>query len=272
MNLWPRRRDGTPARNVSPERKLMPLLMRSRAESVVFAEEELDLRATLPWLQARRDEGQPLTLFHVVLWALGQTLHARPGLNRFVAGGRLYERNGVHLSFSAKRQRDDSGHVATVKLEASRGESVQKMSERVRAMLEPVRGDVERPIDREVSLVSRLPPWLLGPSVRAVRALDSVNLLPARFIAGDPLYASAFVAHLGSVGVRRAYHHLYEYGTVSVFVVLGAVHERLRVDEAGVVTSGPCAALTFAFDERVHDGLYAARSLSHLRSLLERPG
>ncbi len=38
-----------------------------------------------------------------------------------------------------------------------------------------------------------------------------------------PLYSSALLANLGSVGLDSAYHHLYEYGTTPIFVTMGRV-------------------------------------------------
>ena len=50
-----------------------------------------------------------------------------------------------------------------------------------------------------------------------VRWLDSVNLLPGSFIHPDPMYASMFIANLGSVKLESAFHHLYEYGNIPLF-------------------------------------------------------
>ena len=61
---------------------------------------------------------------------------------------------------------------------------------------------------------SACPAPLLRLAVRAQRVLDGWNLLPAALIKDDPLYASAFIANLGSVGLDAAFHHLYDYGTM----------------------------------------------------------
>ena len=42
------------------------------------------------------------TVFHVFMWACRNGLAEFPGLNRFVAGGRLYQRRGIWVSYSAK--------------------------------------------------------------------------------------------------------------------------------------------------------------------------
>jgi hypothetical protein len=82
-------------------------------------------------------------------------------------------------------------------------------------------------------------------------------------IRSDPMYASVFVANLGSVGLDAGYHHLWEYGTISIFCVVGRVGEG--------ADGRRCMTLKYTYDERVEDGLYCARSLERLRELLENP-
>jgi hypothetical protein len=107
--------------------------------------------------------------------------------------------------------------------------------------------------------------------VRLVRRLDAWGCLPANFSAGDPLYASAFVANLGSVGLDAAYHHLFEYGTIPIFVTIGRLHRAPVVRDDGSVGSREVFTLRYTYDERVEDGFYAARALERLEALLEEP-
>ncbi len=109
----------------------------------------------------------------------------------------------------------------------------------------------------------RLPNPLLRLGIGCVRALDAMGLLPGAMLRSDPMYASVFVANLGSVGLDAGYHHLWEYGTIPIFCVLGRV--RAGADDRRRVV------LKYTYDERTEDGLYCARSLEILRELLEKP-
>ena len=51
-----------------------------------------------------RPPDRPATLFHLLLRAISQGLALRPRCNRFVKGGRLWQRRGIYLTFSAKRE------------------------------------------------------------------------------------------------------------------------------------------------------------------------
>ena len=105
----------------------------------------------------------------------------------------------------------------------------------------------------------------------AGRLLDYFNLLPSRMIAEDPLYASSFVANLGSLGIAGPYHHLYEYGTIPIFVVVGAYRQVAVVEEEGRIVARRISTLKYTYDERVEDGFYCARAVSRMKELLEHP-
>jgi pyruvate/2-oxoglutarate dehydrogenase complex dihydrolipoamide acyltransferase (E2) component len=90
-------------------------------------------------------------------------------------------------------------------------------------------------------------------------------------IDNDPLFATAFVANLGSVGIAGAYHHLYEYGTIPIFVVVGAYRNVAIGEDDGRLAVRRVSTLKYTYDERVEDGFYCARAVSRMKELLERP-
>ena len=107
--------------------------------------------------------------------------------------------------------------------------------------------------------------------MKVLRWLDDWNLLPASFIEKDPMYASLFLANLGSVKLDAAYHHLYEYGSIPLFGVLGRLHDAVVPGPDGTVRVRPQISIKWSYDERVDDGLYAATSLELVRRCLEDP-
>jgi hypothetical protein len=145
------------------------------------------------------------------------------------------------------------------------------MADRIYGELDAGRSGRESRTDKEVKLFLRLPAPLLRLGVRATRWLDGMGLLPASYIEGDPLFASAFVANLGSVGLDTAYHHLYEYGTIPIFAVIGRLHLAPRVRPDGSVAATEVFQLRYNYDERIEDGFYAARGLEGIAYRLEHP-
>jgi hypothetical protein len=194
-----------------------------------------------------------------------------PRLNRFVAGSRLYDRRGIWIAFSAKQKIERDAPIFTSKIEYRPGESLPAMVDRLLVILSEGRSGRETAADREIKGFLRLPAPVLRLAVRAQRILDGWNLLPTALIKDDPLYASVFVANLGSVGLEAAYHHLYDYGTTPIFVTMGRTHRTPLVREDGTVTSHEVFTLRYTYDERIEDGFYAARALERLATCLATP-
>lgn len=251
-------------------RRIMPYLMRTRSESIVLHDSVYRMQSAMTWLEEYNcSHGGRATLFHLFAYACGQALHARPELNRFVSGGRIYQRRGVQISFVVKREMSDEGIGTTVKVEVVREEPFAAFVERTTRVVEEGRGP-DRAVDKETALVMRLP----GPAVKLLvsvaRRLDAWNLYPRFMTRNDPMYASLFLANLGSAGISDAYHHLYEYGTVSIFGTMSAVR-RMPFVEGSEVVARPGLEVRFTFDERIHDAFYAARSLVIVKRILEDP-
>jgi hypothetical protein len=266
-----RRPDGTRCRDVAPVRAIMPYLMKGRNESAVYQEAVYDIGRARRWLKAyNRTHAQRATLFHLFVFACARALQERPGMNRFVSGGRLYEHKDVSISFAAKKEMSDEAPFVTVKLAFPRGEPFESAVRRIVSAVGEGREGPRRAVDREVALVMALPGFLVRFAVWLVRALDRWNLLPWFMMKNDPMYASLFLANLGSVGLADAYHHLYEYGTVSIFGVMSFPRRTPFVEGDGVaVREG--LPVRWTFDERINDGFYAAGSLRIAQEIMEDP-
>ena len=266
--------DGSLVPNVHPVRRIMPFIMPGRNEAFVLFEQQIPtapLVALLERLNAVRDPARRITLFHCVLHAIGMVFAEFPRLNRFTMGSRLYQRNGIWLAFSAKQRLAIDAPIFTAKVRFDPAEPLPVFVDRVLAALGEGRSGKETSTDREIAGFLKLPMPVLRFAVRMQRRLDAWGLLPRALIADDPLYASAFVANLGSVGLDAAFHHLYEYGSIPIFATMGRVHRAPAVLPDGSVASREVFAMRYTYDERVEDGFYAARALERLADLLAAP-
>lgn len=269
----PKRSDGTSIERLPALRRLMPFLMPRRNDAYVLFEQAIPtapLLALLARLNAGRPDAERVTLFHCVLRAIGMALTDFPRLNRFVAGHRLWERRGIWLSLSAKQRLDRDAPVFSTKIRFDPTESLVGFAERMQRTLQHGRRG-EAASDKEIGLLVRLPRTALRLLMWLQPRLDRLGLLPERLVEDDPLYASAFVANLGSVGLDAAFHHLFEYGTVPIFVTMGRVHRIPLVHEDGSVGSHEVFVLRYTYDERIEDGFYAARALEALAGYLADP-
>lgn len=272
--LLRKRHDGRLVRDLPRLRRLLPHVIRRRNDAMVLAEQRLDLSATEAYIARwNADSGcMQLRLHHVLMAALARVLHERSHMNRFVMGGRLWQRNEVALSWSVVKERNDSGMMSPIKRVFAPDAGLSAVA----AILEGANGRArdKRGItraEREVALLTALPMPLAGLLVRLEALVDRWNLLPARLIAIDPLHASAMVSNLGSIGVDACWHHLFENGTVSIFMTIGRVEPMQFVQADGSLAVRRGVLLRYTLDERVADGFYAARSLDLFQRLAEAP-
>jgi hypothetical protein len=269
---WWRRPDGDLVRDLPLNRRVMPYLMRGRNESVFFFEADVALHRTDAWLRGFNAAHPSLAadVFHLALWAIRDCMQKYPTMNRFVAGGRLYQRREISFSYAVKRRLQEGAPIVVVKRTFPPDEPFADLVAAVQAQIHDDRFGGPQGIDKELALLFKFPGFARRLAFAGLRVGDRLGLLPRAFIEHDPMFASAFLAHMASFGMPAGYHHLYEYGTASIFVVLGR-----PTTDPGSPTSGPdrrrTMRVTYSFDERTEDGFTAWRSIQHFKRIVEDP-
>jgi hypothetical protein len=264
--MFGRRPDGTLVRDLSTMRRFMPFVSPRRNDSLFYFAQAVDAEPGLAFLErlnADRPPERAVTFFHLVLRAIARILAEKPRMNRFVAGGRLWQREGVWLTFSAKRAFTVDAPILTVKRRFEPDETLLDMVDAIHDRVAAGRRGARSTSDREMDLLLRLPPPLVRLVMSLARSADALGLLPRSMIDADPLFTSVFLANVGSVNLTGGYHHLWEWGTCSTFCVLGKVEPgedgRRRV------------TLKYSYDERIEDGFNAGIGLEQVREWLENP-
>ncbi len=270
--LW-RRPDGELVRDLPATKGIVPYLMRGRNESAVYFEQQVAMRHADSYIRefnvAHPDT--PVTIQHLLMWAIAQILDQFPTMNRFVVGGRLYQRNDIWFTYSAKQSLKGKSPLIVIKRRFDPAEPFDEMVRDMQAQLREDRyGGELSPSDKEAALILKFPGVVRRIVLAAGRVGDAFGLLPSSMIEHDPLYASVFFANLASIGMDPCYHHLYEYGSIGIFGVIGR-----PVPDPGSPTSGPdrrrTMTLRWTFDERCEDGLVAGYALKRCKQMLEDP-
>jgi pyruvate/2-oxoglutarate dehydrogenase complex dihydrolipoamide acyltransferase (E2) component len=265
--MFGRRSDATLVRDLSAMRRFMPFVSPRRNDSVFYMMQQVEVEAALEYLTKRNRErppDRPITLFHLFLRATSYAVYLRPGVNRFVKAGRLYQRDGVWLTFSAKREIKDGSPMLTVKRRFEpAGESLDEMVDAIYDRLRAGRAGKKTTSDKEMGLLLRLPHFAIRLALWLAKKGDDLGLLPRSMIDADPLFTSVFLANLGSIDYPAGFHHLWEYGTASIFGVMG----RIEMGPNGRRRM----AIAWTYDERIEDGLYSYHGLESIRERLEHP-
>jgi len=267
------RADGRLLRSLSPIYQIIPYIMRTRVDAQDYFEDRIDVGPAEAWLRAQRAAGRPeLGFLHLFVAALVRTLAQRPRLNRFVAGRRIYARNEILVSLAVKRRLHEDSPETVVKVRFEPAATVHEVAAALDAAVAAARSPEARTeADRTARIFMLLPGFALRIAMALLRGLDAFGWMPKAVHRASPFHTSVFVTDLGSLGIKPIYHHLYEFGTTSLFVAFGAKERERVLDEDGRVEVRKLVGLKAVNDERICDGHYYASAFKYLLALLRHP-
>jgi hypothetical protein len=270
LNLKTSRPDGEYLGRLHPYRKLMLYIMPTRNESVVYYDDQVRVDRLLEYVEKARERFH-VDVTHCIVGAVANGIRENPSMNRFAVGHRLYQRKGIWITFSVKRQKlGRKAKLSVVKREIPETQTFHELVTSLNADIKVERSDAKTYMDKEVGMLSRIPRPVLRLGVKLLKTLDYYNLLPGSFIKNDGMYTSLFAANLGSLGMKAGYHHLYEWGTCPLFMMIGKIEERPVVKD-GQLTTERVMPVRFTFDERTEDGLNAGYGIATMVRTLEHP-
>lgn len=272
-----KRKDAKQVFDIPVYNKIFPFMLKRRCDSLVYHAYKLEVSDTIKYIHAYNAEKPEIRLkfFYVFCAALMRTFVVRPELNRFIANNRYWQRNELSINFVVKENfTDDSPETSTPLY--FRPDMV--LSEYVEVMDKYVNSSRERSVsnstDSTIKMVLHAPYWFVAAFVRTLGCLERIGICPKWVRDADGLHTSAFVSNLGSIGIvgGSPHHHLYEWGTTSVFVTIGGMERKREFDEEGKVTSTKeFVEIGATVDERITSGFYFIKSMFVLQDLLSHP-
>ena len=268
------RRDATLLRDTDALHFIMGIIYPNRADNEAYIAERVNLEPIKAYLAKKNVEGIPFkyTFFHVILTALVKTVTLRPKLNRFYANENYYQRNKVTAGFVIKKEFSDGSEEAMALLEARPDATIDTIHEEIRQRVQATRNEQKmNTTDNSMDILNKLPRFLSKAAIRFIRWLDRHGWCPDFLIGDDPNYSSVFLSNLGSIKLRSGYHHLTNWGTSSLFCIIGEKKWTPLYDQNGLVEMRETVDLGLTVDERIADGYYYSKSIRLFKYLLEHP-
>ncbi len=250
---------------------MFPYLMKGRNESIAYYPVVVDAENLLAYVEQKKGTDEAITIFEAILLALIRILRERPTLNRYIIGRRLYQRRDVQLSFVARREFTLDSSETNVYVAVKPDDDARAVLGKIRGEIRTAKSGEQKSDEGLIDLFLRLPRSVLRVAVNLLSLWDFYVDTPSFLRGVDPLRCSAYVANLGSVGMGAAYHHLFEWGTCSLFVTIGQVRPTVVVGEDGNPAVRRTVELKIALDERIADGYYDARALELFDTYLNDP-
>ena len=267
------RRDGVWLRDLDALHTIMPYIYPNRADNEAFISERIDLEPINRYLEEknRNNEGEPYKFFQVLIAALVKTITLRPKMNRFIQGYRIYQRNVLTMGFVVKKEFKDEAHEALAFIPFEPDTTLETVHRKIMDEIHSCRGDAPDNSTASMEILKKLPKPVLTFVMWIIRKLDFYGRVPEFLVKTDPNYASCFITNLGSIKLKSGYHHLSNWGTNSLFVIIGEKKLSPFYDEQGNVTMKETIDLGLTIDERIADGFYYSRTIKLLKHLLQHP-
>jgi len=267
------RKDGTLLRNTDSMHLIMPLMYPNRCDNEAFISERIDLTNINRYLEKKNADNPDYAynLFQIMVTAMLKTITLRPRMNCFIANKNMYQRNEVTAAFTVKKVFSDRGGEALASIHSKGSDTIDSIHEQIRQQVGFCRSEEKDPSTASMDIVQKLPRFLVKFVGAVARFLDRHGWMPQAVIATDPFYSSVVLANLGSIGLHAGYHHLTNWGTTSVFCVIGEIKKRPFYDENGNVEMRESVDLGLTIDERLADGYYYSKTIRLLKKLLEEP-
>jgi hypothetical protein len=266
------RSDGRRVRDLPALNAIMPYLMRAKNESAVYFAKDIDVEIAMRYVHRKNAEegGSRFSLFGLILAAMVRTLALKPRMNRFVHRRGIYQHDDLSLSFIVKKKLTEEAAESNAKITFEREDTIFTAIDRINRGIENARKNELSADDREIEIAHRIP---FGKAVAtgAFRLLDRFNLAPAGMIKTDPLYTSVYFANLGSIGLDTPFHHLYEWGTASAFVVMGRIFQKDIGRSDGSISRCHFINFKVSLDERIGDGIYFAHAAALFQRFIVHP-
>lgn len=274
------RPDGKKIKQPHAMNALMPYMMRGRNESAVYYEKDIDMENALHYIRGKNsalasssqssNAEYSYSLFGLVLAALVRTVALRPELNRFIHKRGLYQRNHIAISFIVKQKMTEEAPEANAKVFFEPADTLDSVTKKINAAIRHAREYGEGGDGEKIAKLAHSIPGGKALMMALYRFLDRFNIAPWALIKTDPLYSTAYFANLGSIGLDAPYHHLYEWGNASIFVVLGRLFQKETI-QGSPYTHHHYINFKVTLDERISDGLYFARSVALFARFFSHP-
>ena len=268
------RNDGRRLRKLSPIFAVSPYLMKTRNTSQNFIEDHIEITNVEKYIREKRAEGmKSFGILHVLLAAYIRACARYPGLNRFIAGQKIYTRDReIQINMTIKKEMSTDSPDTVIKVTFDPADTARTVYQRFNAKVQEVKEAPENTsFDKLAGAFNLIPGLVLKFFVFLLQAADYFGLLPRALTDLSPFHGSMYITSMASLGIPPIYHHLYDFGNVPVFCSFGKKRRVYETRRDGSVVLRKYVDWNLVTDERIVDGFYFASALRYMRSLLHDP-
>ncbi len=262
------RPDGKKVKSDDGEYAIVPHIMVERNDSLNFIEMDIPLAPIQKYLHEKRKEGHNFSHLALVLAAYTRIIGEFPLLNRFIVNRKIYARKELAVGMVVLKSESDNGTMSKVKFDPA--DTIFEVNDKITEYVVTNRkaGDNNK-TDKLVSILLKIP-GLLYWGVKIFKWMDKHGLLPYAIVDASPFHTSMSITNLASIRTNHIFHHIYNFGTTSVFLAMGNTRE-VAVRKGGEIVFEKCMPFGCVMDERICSGVYYAKAFRKFKYYLEHP-
>jgi chloramphenicol O-acetyltransferase len=270
--LFGHRFDGKRISDIDPIVQITPYLMPMRCDAMVFLEHKLDYEKLTRYISRKAAEGEKITYLQIIMASYVRAVSQHPEVNRFIFNKQYYSRKCCAASYTIlKEYQNTDSNETTVRIEYDLTDTIFDVRDRMTAAQEAARAEVGNTAVEKIAKVVLGIPGLTSLIVWLYRLLDRYGLAPSAVAKELPFYCGAFMTNNASIGLHHVWHHIYNFGNVSLFMGMGSVLKEATVEPDGRVRMKRWLPIGITADERVCSGAHYARFFADMKRYLEHP-
>lgn len=267
------RKEGRLLRSLPAFAKFVPFIMPTRNDACNQYEESFEVSDVDRRLRKLRVDGNKgIGILHFIIVAYIRGVSMLPGMNRFVVGRRIYARDNIEVVMTVKRSLAIDATETTIKVVFEPTDTIfdvyRKMNEKIDE-IKTVEGNNNT--EDVAEAMCKAPRFLLRFALTILRIMDYFGWLPQSLLDASPFHGSMIITDLGSLRIGPIYHHIYNFGTLPVFISFGAKRHAYELDRHGNMVDRKYVDCKFVMDERTVDGHYYAQFLQAFRYICQHP-
>lgn len=277
MNNYKRRfgdrKEGRLLRSLPAFAKFIPFIMPTRNDACNQYEESFEVTDLDRRLRQLRVAGyKGIGFLHFIIAAYIRGVSMLPGINRFVVGRRIYARDNIEVVMTVKRSLSVDATETTIKVVFEPTDTIFDVYRKMNEKIDEVKtSDGNNNTEDVAETLCRAPRFLLRFALTILRIMDYFGWLPEKLVEASPFHGSMIITDVGSLRIGPIYHHIYNFGTLPVFIAFGAKRHAYEIDRHGQVVDHKYVDCKFTMDERTVDGHYYAQFLQAIRYIFAHP-
>ncbi len=267
------REDGRLVRSLSPITKVAPYIMVSRNDANNVVQDRVEVSAIQRYVREKRRQGyKHFGITHVIVAAYVRCCNDYPGINRFLAGQKIYARDDIQVNMIVKKEMNEESPDTAIKMHCKPTDTAIEIYEKFDELVQNVKStELDSDFDNTAKIVDYIPGLVKKFGIWLVKVFDYFGIMPVELCEISPFHGSVFITSMGSLGIPPVIHHLYNFGNLPCFIAFGHKYTENELQLDGSVKSKKYIDFTFNTDERICDGFYYALVLKRIKSYFMHP-